>query len=200
MIMMFRRHIFNGIKTRWGSSYVDFEKGNATEGYWRSFMTSMLSEVNEYRLNGKFRKFTPDEQYAAKKFAADIGLFSMLAFAIVPAFRNNDEDKQGVDDYVALFARRLQMDVSFFYNPLEWKKVIQSPVVTGSTIDKLYGLMQQSLSPSETYEKDGHGYAAGDSKLAFKAKKILPGFRTAMNLMDPQDLLKFYDLQKTAGQ
>ena len=87
---------------------------------------------------------------------------------MVPAFKpKEDEDKNGIDSYVALFARRLQMDVSFFYNPLEWKKVIQSPIVTGSTVDKFAGLFQQmATSPSEVYEKDGAGYSAGDNKLA----------------------------------
>ena len=76
---MFRRHIFNGIKARWGASYVDYERGGATQGYYRSFMTSLSSEFNEFRLNGKFRKLTADEAYNAKKTLADIGMFAMLA-------------------------------------------------------------------------------------------------------------------------
>ena len=67
MLIMFRRHIMNGIKSRWGSDYVDFERGGATQGYYRSFMTTLASEYNEFRLNGKFRKLTADEQYHAKK-------------------------------------------------------------------------------------------------------------------------------------
>jgi rubrerythrin len=202
MIIMFRRHIFNGIKARWGSSYVDYERGGATQGYYRSFITSLSNEFNEFRLNGKFRKLTPDEAYNAKKTLADIGMFAMLAGVMVPAFKpKEDEDKNGIDSYAALFARRLQMDVSFFYNPLEWKKVIQSPIVTGSTVDKFAGLFQQmATSPSEVYEKDGAGYSAGDNKLVHKAGQLIPGYRVLLNLQQPEDLLKFYGISRKPTQ
>lgn len=201
MIIMFRRHIFNGIKSRWGASYVDYERGGATQGYYRSFITSLSSEFNEFRLNGKFRKLSPEESYNAKKTLADVGMFAMLAGVLVPAFRNDDDDKQGWDDYAALFARRLQMDVSFFYDPMEWKKVIQSPIVTGSTVDKFAGLFEQmAVNPSEEYQKDGAGYAAGDSKLVHKASQLIPGYRVLLNLQQPEDLLKFYGIKKEATE
>jgi hypothetical protein len=201
MLIMFRRHIMNGIKSRWGSDYVDFERGGATQGYYRSFMTTLVSEYNEFRLNGKFRKLTQDEQYHAKKTLADLGMFAMLATVLVPAFRNKEQHDNDLNDYLALFARRLQMDVSFYVNPLEWKKVIQSPVVTGSSVDKIYDFLQQAtISPSEEYQKDGAGYSAGDNKALHKLGKVIPGYREFLNLQEPQDLLKFYDLNKSGGQ
>jgi len=200
MLIMFRRHIMNGIKSRWGTEYVDYERGNATQGYYRSFMTTLASEFNEFRLNGKFRKLTSDEQYHMKKTLADLGMFAVLATILVPAFRNKDPHDKDLSDYMALFARRLQMDVSFYVNPLEWKKIIQSPVVTGSSIDKIYDFLHQAaLSPSEEYQKDGSGYSAGDNKALHKLGKIVPGYREFLNLQDPQDLLKFYDLTKSSG-
>lgn len=200
MLIMFRRHIMNGIKSRWGAEYVDYERGNATQGYYRSFMTTLASEYNEFRLNGKFRKLTADEQYHMKKTLADLGMFAVLATVLVPAFRNKDPHDKDTSDYLALFARRLQMDVSFYINPLEWKKIIQSPVVTGSSVDKIYDFLHQAaLSPSEEYQKDGAGYSAGDNKALHKLGKIIPGYREFLNLQDPQDLLKFYDLTKSSG-
>lgn len=201
MIIMFRRHIFNGIKSRWGASYVDYERGSATEGYYRSFIKALSSEFNEFRLNGKFRKLTPDEAYASKKTLADVGLFAMLAAVIIPKLRDKKQHDTDVDDYLALFARRLQMDVSFFYDPLEWKHVIQNPVVTGSTIDKFYELFHQmATDPSEEYTRYGAGYGPGDNKAGVMIKKLIPGYRTYLNAQSPQDLIKFYDLKKPVGQ
>lgn len=203
MLIMFRRHIFNGIKSRWGSEYVDYERGGATQGYYRSFMTTLASEWNELRLNGKFRKMTDDEAYHFKKTLADVGMFAMLATILVPAFKDEKEHQTGMNDYLALFSRRLQQDVSFFLNPMEWKKVIQSPIVTGSTIDKFYEFFAQvATSPSEEYQKDGSSYKAGDNKAMAKLKKLMPVYRVITNLQDPQDMLKFYDLKKPlkAGQ
>lgn len=197
MLIMFRRHIFNGVKARWGSEYVDYERGEATQGYYRSFITTVASEFNELRLNGKFRKMNDTEAYHFKKTLADVGMFAMLATVMVPAFKDEKEHKTNMNDYIALFSRRLQQDVSFYLNPLEWKKVIQSPVVTGSTVDKFYDFFSQvATSPSEEYQKDGSGYQAGDNKAMAKIKKLLPVYRVAMNLQDPQDMLKFYDLKK----
>jgi hypothetical protein len=197
MLIMFRRHIFNGIKSRWGSEYVDYERGGATQGYYRSFITTLASEFNELRLNGKFRKMTDTEAYNFKKTLADVGMFALLATVLVPAFKDEKEHKTGMSDYLALFSRRLQQDVSFFLNPLEWKKVIQSPIVTGSTVDKFYDFFAQvATSPSEEYQKDGSGYQAGDNKAMANLKKLLPVYRVAVNLQDPQDMLKFYDLSK----
>jgi hypothetical protein len=108
-----------------------------------------------------------------------------------------------MNDYLALFSRRLQQDVSFYLNPMEWKKVIQSPIVTGSTVDKFYDFFAQvATSPSEEYQKDGSGYRAGDNKAIAKLKKVLPIYRVLMSAQDPQDMLKFYDLKKpiTGGQ
>jgi hypothetical protein len=151
-------------------------------------------------LNGKFRKLTPDEQYHAKKTLADLGLFAALATVIVPSLKNKDQHDADTSDYMALFARRLQMDVSFYINPLEWKKIIQSPVVTGNSVDKIYDFLHQAtISPSAEYEKDGSGYRAGDNKALHKLGKIIPGYREFVNLQDPQDLLKFYDLDRSGG-
>jgi hypothetical protein len=200
MLIMFRRHIFNGIKSRWGSEYIDYERGEATQGYYRSFITTLTSEFNEMRLNGKFRKFTPDEAYAFRKTVADVGMFAMLAGVLVPAFKDEKDHPTNMNDYLALFSRRLQQDVSFYLNPLEWKKVIQSPIVTGSTVDKFYDFFSQvATSPSEEYQKDGSGYRAGDNKALAKLKKILPVYRVALSAQDPQDMLKFYDLKKPIG-
>lgn len=199
MLIMFRRHIFNGIKTRWGSEYVDYERGEATQGYYRSFITTLTSEMNELRLNGKFRKMTDQEAYHFKKTLADVGMFALLAAVLVPAFKNDKEHDTNTNDYLALFSRRLQQDVSFFLDPLEWKKVIQSPIVTGSTVDKFYDFFAQAAtSPSEVYEKDGSGYKAGENKAIHKVKQLIPGYRIYLNLQDPQDLLKFYDLKRSA--
>jgi hypothetical protein len=197
MLIMFRRHIFNGIKSRWGAEYVDYERGEATQGYYRSFIKTLSSEFNEMRLNGKFRKLDDQEAYHFKKTLADVGMFALLATVVVPAFKDESEHATNMNDYIALFSRRLQQDVSFFLNPLEWKKVIQSPIVTGSTVDKFYDFFSQvATDPSEEYQKDGSGYRAGDSKALAKLKKILPVYRVIMSAQDPQDMLKFYDLKK----
>jgi hypothetical protein len=74
-------------------------------------------------------------------------------------------------------------------------------VVTGSSVDKIYDFLQQAtISPSSEYEKDGAGYSSGDNKALHKLGKIIPGYREFINLQQPQDLLKFYDLNKSSGQ
>lgn len=196
MVLMFRRHIFNGIKARWGKEYIDYERGDAVQGYYRSFMTTLVSEINEFRLNGRFRKLTEDEAYNMKKTLAELGMFAILALVMVPAFKDDEPHQTGMNDYIALFSRRLQQDVSFFLNPLEWKKVIQSPVVTGSTIDKFYDFFSQiAVSPSEEYERDGFGYVSGDNKAMVKLKKLIPVYGKIMSMQSPQEILKFYDLK-----
>lgn len=195
-LIMFRKHIYNAFKSRYGKEEVSYERGTVTEGYYRTFWNLILDELSSYILNRKFRKMDDQEKYAMKKLAADLGVVLTL-FALFKATDDDDEENE-FSDNAAFWSRRLLSDTGQYTPVIGWmelSKIVRDPAASVNTIDKYYQTLSQMVQgPDEVYERDGPGYTKGELKWKVKMGKIIPVYRQWLNAQNPEDMLKFYKL------
>lgn len=195
-LMMFRKHIYNGLANRYRKGYVNYQTGDYTEGYWRQFTHAALREMGDMIRERKITGFNLSEQekYAAKKFGGDIislGLF----IALFKAFDDDDDDNE-VNDGFALIFRRL-ISESGQYTPLilpgQLANIVQNPSATTNVVSNVFSALKQTWEdPTEEYERSGPGYQEGENKAWKKWQRVIPGWRIVLNTHEPERLLQFY--------
>lgn len=197
LVMMFRKHLYVGFASRYRSGYVNYQTGQYTEGYYRTFATALLNQVRgivENKRMAKWSDLNEQEKYAFRKMGADLGVFALL----IASFKlfDDDDDIDEPNDYAALISRRL-ISEAVQYTPvvgtIDLARVVTNPTASASTIDKLYKAMYQSISdPTAEYTHTGPGYTAGDNKALTMWGRAIPIYKQAVNTMEPERLLQFY--------
>lgn len=199
LVMMFRKHLYTGFASRYRSGYVNYQTGQYTEGYYRTFAAGLLRQVRsivENKRMAKWSDFNEQEKYAFRKIGADLAVFALL----ITMFKlfDDDDDVNEANDYAALISRRL-ISEAVQYTPvvgtLDLARVVTNPSASASTVDKLYKALYQSISdPTEEYTRSGAGYQAGDNKALTMWGRALPIYKQAVNTVEPERLLQFYQL------
>lgn len=197
LVMMFRKHLYVGFASRYRSGYVNYQTGQYTEGYYRTFASALLNQVRgmvENKRMAKWSDLNEQEKYAFRKMGADLAVFALL----IASFKlfDDDDDKDEVNDYAALISRRL-ISESVQYTPvvgtIDLARVVTNPTASASTVDKLYKALYQTISdPTEEYKHTGPGYTAGDNKALTMWGRAIPIYKQAVNTMEPERLLQFY--------
>jgi hypothetical protein len=195
-LMMFRKHIYNGLANRYRKGYVNYQTGDYTEGYWRTFASGLVREIGELARDRQIRKFNLNEQekYAFKKFGAD--LIALASFIIMFKMFDDDDEDNEFNDSAALIMRRLVSESGQYtpmIAPLEVGKLVKNPSAISFTVNNFYEAFKQTLAdPTEEYERDGPGYTEGENKAWKKWQRAIPGWRTVLNTQEPERLLQFY--------
>lgn len=76
-------------------------------------------------------------------------------------------------------------------------RIAQNPSVIMGTLKKYGDFFQQLGSPTEKYQQKQGIFPKGSSKLMAKFTKAFPGVRQIVNIMQPEEQAKFY--QMTTG-
>jgi len=195
-LMMFRKHIYNGLANRYRKGYVNYQSGDYTEGYWRTFVNGTVREMGEMIRDRQVRKFNLNdaEKYAFKKFGADVAVLALLVMAF-KMFDDDDDDNE-VTDSMALIFRRLVSESGQYAPvmlPFQASQIVQNPSAISYTVNNFYEAFKQTLSdPTAEYERTGPGYQEGENKAWKKWKRAAPGFRIVLNTQEPERMLKFY--------
>jgi len=194
LLLMFRKHIYTGFASRYRKGYVNYQTGNYTEGYYRTFINGLVTQVRSIIEQKRMAQLTEDEKYAFRKIAADFAAMALLMFSF-KAF-DDDDDEEEFNDYMALISRRL-ISEGVQYTPIvgtmDLAKVVTNPAASVSTVDKVWDAVSQSISdPMAEYERSGPGYQVGQNKAAVKWGRALPLYRQYINTVEPERLLQFY--------
>lgn len=195
-LLMFRKHVYNAFKARYGKSQVNYERGTVTEGYYRTFGRGLVEQLSEYILNRKFRTLNDQERYAMRKVAADLGIIVAM-FALFKG-TDDDDDENEFNDEVAFWARRMLSDTAQYAPVVGWLelwKMVKDPSASANTVTKYYEAISQFIvDPDERYERSGPGYTKGELKWKVKMAKIIPIYRQWVNIQNPEGLLDYYKL------
>lgn len=194
LLLMFRKHIYTGFASRYRAGYVNYQTGNYTEGYYRTFFTGLVKQVRSLIEQKRMGQLNEDEKYAFRKIAADFATLALLMFAF--KVFDDDDDKEEFNDYMALISRRL-ISEGVQYTPvigtMDLAKVVTNPAASVSTVDKVWQAVSQSISdPTAEYDRSGPGYQEGQNKAAVKWGRAIPVYRQYINTVEPERLLQFY--------
>jgi hypothetical protein len=195
-LMMFRKHIYNGLANRYRKGYVNYQTGDYTEGYWRTFANALVREVGDIVKDRTVTKFNLSEQekYAFKKLGGDLAMLTLF----IAAFKmfDDDDDENEFNDFAALVFRRLVSESGQYtpiIAPLEAGKIAANPSAISYTVNNFYEAFKQTLAdPTEEYERSGPGYQEGENKAWKKWQRAIPGWRIVLNTQEPERLLNFY--------
>lgn len=195
-LMMFRKHIYNGLANRYRKGYVNYQTGDYTEGYWRTFANGLVREIGDIIRDRQITKFSLNEQekYAFKKFGGDLAAIALF-ITMFKMFDDDDEDNE-FNDSMALIFRRLVSESGQYtpiIAPLEAGKMVKNPSAITYTVNNFYEAIKQTIAdPTEEYERTGPGYQEGDNKAWKKWQRAIPGWRIVLNTQEPERLLQFY--------
>lgn len=195
-LMMFRKHIYNGLANRYRKGYVNYQNGDYTEGYWRTFANGLVREIGEMVRDRTITKFnlSDQEKYAFKKFGGDLAMLTLFIMAF-KMFDDDDDDNE-FNDFAAIVTRRLVSESGQYtpvIAPLEAAKITANPSAISYTVNNFYEAFKQTLAdPTEEYERSGPGYQEGENKAWKKWQRAIPGWRIVLNTQEPERLLQFY--------
>lgn len=199
LAIMFRKYLFKAITSRYGNRYVDYELGTDDGGYWREFVSKFYKDVKEYRW-GAFQKAWSKDGYddfqkaAINKTLYEIGIIIATFVLIGVAGMDDDDDKSWLDAEMSLQLVRFSADVTQYINPSDFIRVIRNPAASINMIEKWISWFGQLFSPTEEYDRASGFAKKGDNKLYIKTLKLMPVVRQFINLLTPEEQIKFYQL------
>ncbi|MDC6350706.1 hypothetical protein PP178_04015 [Zeaxanthinibacter sp. PT1] len=182
MLMFFRKYLYPSMRRRWGSQYIDYEQDQYQRGYALYFWRAMRRELYHYRrsfprvMKGNDLS-TREKQEAVKSLVSfGIGFSNMLvAMAIKNIIAATDDEDDVVLNYMLYNALRMQAETWSFWNPQEFMRIMRSPTILTTHIERISDFAVQFGSPFEEYQRDTGTNEKGDSKLYARFVKLALG-------------------------
>jgi hypothetical protein len=178
LITMFRKFVPTGIKKRYKSKTIDHNVGDITEGFYNTFVRVAIKETRDLIKFVTLREndLTPGERANVKRFLMEAGMILAL-FAIVSllaAITEGEDDKEAKKrlSYPLYLAFRLRSELMFYFNPPDFLRIMRTPTIAYSQIERVSKFISQLYDPFAEYQKDYGMWEKGDSKLYAKALKI----------------------------
>lgn len=201
LMMMFRKHIYGGITRRWASEQIDYELGDTTEGYYRTFGKAISDGWKNYKMNVLlyYKNSTPEQKEAMRKLITDLA-FLTASFLLAGAFGGDDDDKEKdtwAQSMIELQARRFQSDVNlYFFVTSDFTRIIKNPTIAMGTGEKVVSFLDQFLAtydPDKLYYKRKTGiHEKGDNKSWAKFKNLVPVVAKIEQTLEPKQQLTIY--------
>lgn len=203
LALMYRKHVVPGYKRRFKRASMDHEIGSPTEGYYRTFADTMLSDLRQYKFNviKNWSTYTPFQKAQIAKVLTEITIIlalSTLAFILTNVLVNpDDDDREDVQDlwiynFTLYQIVRMRSETASYINPIDALRVMRSPSAITSTIDRIIKFMNQ-VAPwniTEEYKRDTGVFEKGDNKAwaAFLKLMGISGYN-----IDPEEAWKSFE-------
>jgi hypothetical protein len=188
LALMWRKHVAPGYKRRFKRVSMDHEIGTPTEGYYRTFGDTMMSDIRQYKFNviKNWSTYTPYQKAQISKVLAELSIImalSTLAFILTNILVDPDDDEREAiqDNYLYNFllyeTLRMRSETASYINPIDAVRVLRSPSAMTSTFDRIikFGNQVMPWNITEEYERKTGIWEKGDNK-AWAAFLKLMGF------------------------
>lgn len=203
LLLNFRKWIYPTFGRRFSKEYYDEYGQTFSKGFYRdggqfyynkvmSFFERMRDEAKalEYAEKADWATMTEDEKANVKRFTTEMSIFftglalQTMISAALSGYDDKDEYAYMVLSHLDYQIFRLSTDISFYFNPSSFFKIVQSPIPSSSVIKGWSNLLETLLNPTEKFEK-------GDWKGEYKVKKrvmdLLPIVRQIYRLRNIDD-------------
>jgi hypothetical protein len=203
LAVMYRKHVAPGYKRRFKRASMDQEIGTPTEGYYRTFADTLLTDLKQYKYNviKNWSTYTPFQKSQIRKVLAELGLIlglATLGFILTQVLVNPDDDEKDPlqENYFYNFLLyetiRMRSETASYLNPIDAVRIFRSPTAMTSTVDRLIKFINQVMpwNITEEYKRETGVFEKGDSK-AWAAFLKLMGF-SGYN-MSPDQAVKSFE-------
>ena len=202
LMLLFRKFIVSGLRRRYRESKLDLETGEITEGIYRTFWNTLRYDTNNLKdfLLRRQNTLTDIEKANIRRTIAELGMFVVTtAGLILMGYGDDDEEgkRSGGHNFMLYQARRLQAELSFYWNPMEAAKIIATPSATMSTVERLGRFIDQfafTWDPDKLeYERNSGLNKKGDNKSWSYFHKLIPGLAGVEKSLSPEEAIKFFN-------
>jgi len=165
------------------------ETGKFTEGAATTttrFLLSMWGDLMAGKkdlVSTNWKTLTSAEKKRIYSFTYSAAAIA-LGWAIAELAAPDDDDEGNV--VLAFYARRLYSEMAFYYNPRESLRVLRTPAISMSMIDRTLDVINQLGAPTELYER---GRFKDQNKLKIKSLKLTPGASLARDFENSLNFL-----------
>lgn len=182
-LTMFRKFVVPGIKKRYKKLSIDHNLGTTTEGYYVTFFRLMKTEFNELKNWAMFNEnnLEPMEKANLRRFLFEAGAMLLLSVIIAGlSSMYEDDDDKTLLGYPMYLAYRLRSEMKFYYDPKDSMRILRSPTVTYTMLERITKFVGQLTDPTAEYQKDYGMWEKGDNKLWAKWLKMfgMTGYTT----------------------
>lgn len=176
LLMMYKKHIVPGYKRRVKKVSMDQELGSPTEGYYRTFVSTMLRDIKNMKFNivKNWSTYSTFEKAQITRTVTELSIIlSLLGLAslLVMAFDGDDEDDEAIRksyayNFVMYQLVRMRSETASYFNPGDAMRVIKSPSAVTGTLERILRLGRQIMpwNITEKYERDTGIWEKGDNK------------------------------------
>lgn len=208
LAMMFRKYLLPSLNRRYGKAKFDYMLDQEVEGMYTSafkFMGSLISDLRQGQFNyaASYDKLSDHQKANMKRTLVEVStLFGlMITAAALASFADDDDEKSWALNFLALSVNRLYTELGAnvpFTLPKEMMKLVESPAAGMSTIKSVIALSYDSVNWSsiindkEFFPTYQSGKNKDRSKFAVNLEKAIPIMKNIQNLIDPENLMKFY--------
>jgi hypothetical protein len=176
LLMMYRKHMYPGIKRRYKDLSYDEELGGETEGMYRTFWRTLGRDLITYKLEvgSRWTGYTPFEKAQIRKVAMEAGIVASLGviLALLAALGGGDDDEKSeiektyAYNFALYQAMRMRSETLAYVSPADFYRIFKSPSAVMGTIDRATKLYSQILpwNIAEEYKRDTGIWKKGDNK------------------------------------
>jgi hypothetical protein len=176
LLMMYRKHMYPGLKRRYKGLSYDEELGGATEGIYNTFWRTLGRDLITYKANvgSRWSSYTPFEKAQIRKVAMEAGIVASLGviLTLLAALGGGDDDekteieKSYAYNFALYQAMRMRSETLSYVSPTDFYRIFKSPSAVMGTIDRVTKLYSQILpwNITETYERETGVWNKGDNK------------------------------------
>lgn len=188
-VFMFRKFMPPGFARRFKSLSYDYQLGDTTEGMYRSYYNSIRDGVLQEGVKGLMRivkngaSMTPLQKENSKRTRAEAMLMILFwaATSILESYMDDDDEfKRLSDDSIkkrAIYGLqyefvRLGTELRTYAGPTDLMRVISTPSVNATYIERIMKLVHQMGSPTEVYQRRQGLWEKGDLKILAKLSAL----------------------------
>jgi hypothetical protein len=177
LVLMYRKHLYQGIKRRFKSASFDEELGGATEGMYRVFLRTLVKDTYRYKTQifKQWSTYSPFEKAQIRKVVAELTIIAALgALILALEFMGTGDDGEEKEDlpyayYFMMYqAIRMRSETFSYLSPADFWRIAKSPSAITGTIDRFVKFFDQFLLTWDedklTYQKQTGVWDKGSNK------------------------------------
>jgi len=200
--LMYKKHLVPGYKRRFKKASMDQELGDPTEGYYRTFNSTMLRDIRQMKLNvmKNWSTYSTFEKAQITRTLTELTLIltlAGLAGILAYAFGGDDDEDEAVRktyayNFVMYELVRMRSETASYIWIGDTMRIIKSPSAVTGTLERIARLAAQ-LAPwniTETYKRDTGVWEKGDNKAWAYFLKLM-GY--SGNNIDPGEAVKGFE-------
>lgn len=202
---MYRGWLFPGLLKRFGKRRIDTNLEEEKEGIFtstRNFLSSLpwrklfAREVKQFTSYVKMNWNAMDsmEKANVKKATAEIAtILTLMGLIMMLGYLDDDEEANSWPvEFMSYMLYRTYSETSSFINPVEFARIVNSPIPAMNSVEDIMGFVFGLLNPkSWTHELESGKYQ-GWTEVEKEAFNLLPFLPQLKTWSHPGDIKKYY--------